>query len=67
MGTQTGKAGRVIGGNPELKLVLYAKNGKWSVQPIRNEPYTSIRPFAMFTYDYAAPSSCKSLHGLIAL
>jgi hypothetical protein len=41
--------GRVIGGNPELKLVLYAKNGKWWVQPIRNEPYTSIRPDATWT------------------
>ncbi len=41
--------GRVIGGNPKLKLVLYAKNGKWWVQPIRNEPYTSIRPDATWT------------------
>jgi hypothetical protein len=41
--------GRVIGGNPKLRLVLYAKNGKWWVQPIRNEPYTSIRPDATWT------------------
>jgi len=41
--------GRVIGGNPKLKLVLYAKNGKWWVQPISNEPYTSIRPDATWT------------------
>jgi len=41
--------GRVVGGNPKLKLVLYAKNGKWWVQPIRNEPYTSIRPDATWT------------------
>ena len=41
--------GRVIGGNPKLKLVLYAKNDKWWVQPIRNEPYTSIRPDATWT------------------
>jgi hypothetical protein len=41
--------GRVIDGNPKLKLVLYTKNGKWWVQPIRNEPYTSIRPDATWT------------------
>lgn len=41
--------GRVIGDNSRLKLVLYAKNGKWWVQPIRNEPYTSVRPDATWT------------------
>jgi hypothetical protein len=41
--------GRIISGNPELKLVLYAKNGNWWVQPIRNEPYTSIRPDGTWT------------------
>ncbi len=41
--------GRVIGGNPGLKLVLYAKNGKWWVQPIRSEPYTSFRPDGTWT------------------
>ena len=34
--------GRVIGGNPQLQLVLYARSGKWWVQPTVGEPFTTI-------------------------
>lgn len=52
--------GRVIHGNPPLKIVLYAKTGNWWIQPLRNEPYTNVRPDGAWTNlthvasDYAA-------------
>jgi hypothetical protein len=52
--------GRVMHGNPPLKLVLYAKTGNWWIQPLRNEPYTNVRPDGRWTNnthvgtDYAA-------------
>jgi len=41
--------GRVIGGHTKLQLVLYAKTGKWWIQPIVSDPFTVIRPDAAWT------------------
>lgn len=52
--------GRVTAGNPQLQLVLYAKSGKWWVQPTVGEPFTALRPDSTWTNsthlgsDYAA-------------
>ena len=35
--------GRVIGGAPGQKIVLYAKSGAWWVQPLVNEAFTKIQ------------------------
>jgi hypothetical protein len=35
--------GRVTGASPGHKIVLYAKNGKWWVQPLVDQPMTDIR------------------------
>jgi hypothetical protein len=36
--------GRVTGASPGQKIVLYAKTGKWWVQPLVNQPLTDLRP-----------------------
>lgn len=36
--------GRVTGASPDQKVVLYAKTGKWWVQPLVDQPMTDIRP-----------------------
>ncbi len=36
--------GRIAGGAPGQKLILYAKTGKWWVQPLVDQPITNIRP-----------------------
>jgi hypothetical protein len=36
--------GRVIGGSADLRIVLYAKSGKWWVQPLVREPFTKVQP-----------------------
>jgi len=36
--------GRVTGGSPGQKVVLYAKTGKWWVQPLVDQPLTDLRP-----------------------
>ncbi len=36
--------GRVTGGSPGQKIVLYAKTGKWWVQPLVDQPITDLRP-----------------------
>src|ERR1700754_2549982 len=36
--------GRVTGGSPGQKIVLYAKTGKWWVQPLVDQPITGLRP-----------------------
>ncbi len=36
--------GRVTGGSPGQKIVLYAKTGKWWVQPLVDQPLTDLRP-----------------------
>lgn len=36
--------GRVTGGLPGQKIVLYAKAGKWWVQPLIDHPMTDLRP-----------------------
>jgi len=36
--------GRVTGGSPGQKIVLYAKTGKWWVQPLIDQPMTALRP-----------------------
>ena len=36
--------GRVQGGRPGQRIVLYAKSGQWWVQPFSHEPYTTIKP-----------------------
>src|SRR3954454_21716094 len=34
--------GRVVGGRPEQKIVLYAKSGSWYVQPYVYQPFTKL-------------------------
>lgn len=36
--------GRVTGGSAGQKIVLYAKTGKWWVQPLVDQPVTDVRP-----------------------
>ncbi|MGH9632467.1 MAG: glycoside hydrolase family 16 protein [Bryobacteraceae bacterium] len=36
--------GRVTGGSPGQKIVLYARTGKWWVQPLVDQPMTDLRP-----------------------
>lgn len=36
--------GRVSGAAPGLKIALYAKTGKWWVQPLVDQPLTDLRP-----------------------
>jgi len=36
--------GRVTGASPGQKIVLYARSGKWWVQPLIDQPITEIRP-----------------------
>jgi hypothetical protein len=42
-------AGRVTNVKPGQRLVLYARNSVWWVQPTPNRPYTEIRDDATFT------------------
>lgn len=37
-------AGRVNGPHEGLKVVLYAKSGRWYVQPYADQPFTTIQP-----------------------
>lgn len=52
--------GRITGGDPKLQLVLYARTGKWWIQPIVEDPFTTIRANSTWTNsthlgtDYAA-------------
>jgi hypothetical protein len=52
--------GKVTGGAAGQKIVLYAKTGKWWVQPLIDQPFTSLRPNFQWTNathlgsDYAA-------------
>jgi hypothetical protein len=52
--------GRVTGALPGQKIVLYAKTGKWWVQPLVDQPFTAVRPNFKWTNathlgtDYAA-------------
>jgi hypothetical protein len=52
--------GRVTDARPGQRIVLYAKNGIWWVQPLANEPYTALNPDSTWTNsthvgtDYAA-------------
>jgi hypothetical protein len=52
--------GRIRGGDPQLQLVLYARSGKWWIQPLVEDPFTTIRSDATWTNsthlgtDYAA-------------
>lgn len=41
--------GRVVGGTSKLQLVLYARTGKWWIQPLSGEPFTMIRPDSTWT------------------
>jgi hypothetical protein len=36
--------GRVIGARPGQQVVLFARSGVWWVQPVANEPFTTINP-----------------------
>ncbi|HKG23505.1 MAG TPA: hypothetical protein VKC34_16515, partial [Blastocatellia bacterium] len=36
--------GRVIGARPGQQVVLFARSGVWWVQPVANEPFTTIDP-----------------------
>jgi hypothetical protein len=52
--------GRVTGASQDQKIVLYAKTGKWWVQPLVDQPITGLRPDFTWTNathlgtDYAA-------------
>lgn len=52
--------GVVSGGSPGQKIVLYARTGKWWVQPLVDQPLTGLRPNLKWTNathlgtDYAA-------------
>jgi signal transduction histidine kinase len=35
--------GRVIGAQPELQIVLFARSGDWYVQPVADQPFTQIQ------------------------
>lgn len=35
--------GRVLGGTPGQRIVLYAKSGTWWVQPMADNPYTAVQ------------------------
>jgi hypothetical protein len=65
--------GRVTAGNPQLQLVLYAKSGKWWIQPAVSEPFTAIRPDSTWTNsthlgsDYAALLVQTGFHPATAL
>jgi len=41
--------GRVTNAPSGLRIVLYARNGKWWVQPLVDEPFTKIRPDSSWT------------------
>jgi hypothetical protein len=41
--------GRVTGGDPQFQLVLYARSGKWWIQPLVENPFTTIRPNSTWT------------------
>jgi hypothetical protein len=41
--------GRVTGAPPGQKVVLYAKTGKWWVQPLVDQPMTDVRPNSKWT------------------
>ena len=41
--------GRVTGASPGQKIVLYARNGKWWVQPLIDQPITDLRPNLTWT------------------
>jgi len=41
--------GLVAGGSPGQKIVLYAKSGKWWVQPLVDQPLTVVRPNSKWT------------------
>src|SRR5262244_2380508 len=38
--------GRVTGARPGQQIVLYARSGKWWLQPLVNQPFTKIQPNA---------------------
>src|SRR5262245_37403872 len=41
--------GIVKGGRQEQRIVLYARSGKWWVQPLQNNPFTAIRANGKWT------------------
>jgi hypothetical protein len=41
--------GRVIGSHAGQKIVLYARNGAWWVQPLVGQPFTTVRPDSRWT------------------
>jgi hypothetical protein len=41
--------GRVTGSRPGQQIVLYARSGKWWVQPLMNQPFTKIQPSTKWT------------------
>src|SRR5215470_544684 len=72
-------AGRVNGPHEGLKVVLYAKSGRWYVQPYADQSFTTIKPDASWSSpthlgtdyaallvqsDYVPPSVIDSLPGV---
>ena len=42
-------AGRVVGARPGQQIVLFAWAGKWWVQPLADQPFTTIQPDSTWT------------------
>jgi hypothetical protein len=42
-------AGRVSGARPGQQIVLFARSGAWWVQPLANQPFTTIQPDSQWT------------------
>src|SRR5688572_18283596 len=41
--------GRVAGARPGQRIVLFAKSGRWWVQPLASQPFTEIRADSTWT------------------
>lgn len=41
--------GRVIGGHPGQRIVLYAYSGRWWIQPLVEQPFTTVQPNSKWT------------------
>src|SRR5262245_19903899 len=57
--------GRVRGVRPGQQIVLYARSGKWWLQPLVNQPFTKIQPDAKWinaTHLSAAKGRSRNNH-----
>ncbi|MCM3870548.1 MAG: hypothetical protein ND895_07645 [Pyrinomonadaceae bacterium] len=42
-------SGSVVGARPGQQIVLFARSGKWWVQPVADQPFTTIQPDSKWT------------------